>query len=62
MLRSVCSVGVLAIGVLAVGGNNPARAAMLTNGGDFPFGGEVCAEASGLSFAPGTIVEIHGCH
>ncbi len=39
-----------------------AEAAVLTNGGDFPYGAEICAEAAGLTFAPGVAVELHGCH
>ena len=62
MLRIAFSAGVLALVSLAGGVVDPARAAMLTNGGDFPYGGEVCAEAGGLGFAPGTEVALHGCH
>jgi hypothetical protein len=55
--------GMLTAGALACLCSIPnANAALLTNGGNFPYGGEVCAEAAGLTFAPGTIVQLHGCH
>jgi hypothetical protein len=40
----------------------PAHAAILTNGGNFPYGGEICAEMPGASTVLGTPIEIHGCH
>jgi hypothetical protein len=62
MNRLLIAVTVAATSSLITLAPPPAHAAMLTNGGNFPYGGEVCADAGGLNFTPGTAVVLHGCH
>ncbi len=56
LLAAVCAVPV------SLGAASHARAAMLTNGGNFPYGGQICANAAGLGFTPGAAVSINPCH
>ena len=62
MSKSVYSGAVAAMAYLMLGAPGPARAAMLTNGGNFPYGGQICAESGGLLFTPGTAIALNDCH